>query len=161
EPTTWSIPEGVREVIDRRLARLGAHANRLLQAAAVLGGSFSFQVLRAMTDLGEATVLDAIDEALNAGILAEEHDKNGFTQALIRETVYAELSVARRQHLHLQAADAMESLYGQTPTAYLGDIADHYRLAGSRANSAKAIQFALRAGQAASDVFAYERALEH
>ncbi len=48
----WSIPEGVRQVIARRLSRLSPDANRLLQVAAVLGEGFTFELLSAVDSPG-------------------------------------------------------------------------------------------------------------
>jgi tetratricopeptide (TPR) repeat protein len=158
---TWSVPESVREVIGRRLAKLGPQANQVLQAAAVLGGGFSFEVLRAMSGIEDALLLDAIDETAAAGILREEGEGYAFGHALIRETLYSELSLARRQRLHLRAAEVLMAVHADTLAGYLSDIADHYRLAGPVAEPAKAIDSALRAGEAAAGVFASEQALSH
>jgi len=160
-PVPWSIPEGVREVIDRRLVQLGSEANQMLQAAAVLGSGFSFGVLQAMSGIEAAGLLDAIDEAVAAGILREDGEGYDFGHALIRETLYSKLTLARRQHLHLRAALVLEAVRSDAPAPPLGEIADHYRLAGPLADPEKAIDVAVRAGQAAVDVFAYEEALGH
>lgn len=49
--STWSvrIPEGVREVIGRRLDRLSERTNETLTVATVIGRQFSLGALRAMT----------------------------------------------------------------------------------------------------------------
>jgi DNA-binding CsgD family transcriptional regulator len=162
-PTTaaWSIPEGVREVIDRRLVRLGALANQMLQAAAVLGDGFSFEVLQVMSDIEASLLLDAVDDAVAAGILREEGEGHFFGHALIRETLYSQLSLARQRHLHARAGQALEAVHAAGLAPYIGEIAEHYRLAGPLADPAKAIEFALRAGEAASNVFAFDQASTH
>jgi DNA-binding CsgD family transcriptional regulator/tetratricopeptide (TPR) repeat protein len=157
----WSIPEGVREVVNRRLLPLGQHSNRVLQAASVLGGGFSFQVLQAMSGMDEELLLDAIDEAVRVGLLREDGEGYVFAHALIREALCAGLGGARRRRLHLRAADALAAVYAGNPTSHLAEIAEQYRLSGPLADPAKAIDFARRAGDAASAVFAYEQALVH
>src|SRR6185295_6843834 len=65
----WSvrIPDGVREVIARRLERLSKRAQEVLQTAAVLGREFTFEQLAALSDdLGEERLLAVLEEALAA-----------------------------------------------------------------------------------------------
>src|SRR5439155_13073559 len=58
------IPEGVRQVIGRRLSRLSEGANRLLSVAAAFNGGFRFDIASAVAALNEAAGLSAVDEAL-------------------------------------------------------------------------------------------------
>ena len=48
------IPEGVREVIGRRLSRLSEPCNRMLSLASTMTGGFSFDVLLAVSGEEEA-----------------------------------------------------------------------------------------------------------
>jgi DNA-binding CsgD family transcriptional regulator len=157
----WSIPDGVRAVIERRLLRVGAQTNQMLRTAAVLGGGFSWAVLQAMTAIDAEPLLDAIDEAVAAGLVREEGEGYAFEHALIRETIYAGLGLARRKRLHLRAAEVLEAVHTRDINPYLGEIADHYRLCAPLADPKKPVEFARRAGEAAAAVFAYERALIH
>jgi predicted ATPase len=63
------IPEGVRQVIGRRLSRLSEPANRLLGAAAGTSGAFCFDVAWRVAGLAEASALDGLDEALDAQLI--------------------------------------------------------------------------------------------
>ena len=165
----WGIPEGLRQVIDRRVSRLSALTIRLLHAAAVLGDGFTFDLLAAVSGTDErgagddSSLLDALEEALAAGILREEGGSYHFSHSLIRQTLYDGLSLLRRQRLHLRAAEAIEAIHaptasGRSLTPLLPALAMHYRLAGTAADPAKAIDFAERAGEAATAVFAWEEA---
>ena len=63
-------------------------------------------------------LLEVLEEAVAARIIAEVPPVVGrysFTHALIRETLYAELSTARRVRFHRQIGGVLESLYGTTP----------------------------------------------
>ncbi len=51
DPDELGIPEGVREVIGRRLSRLSEECNQLLGLASVLGREFEFDALREMAGL--------------------------------------------------------------------------------------------------------------
>ena len=58
-----AIPEGVRDVVGRRLSRLSDDANQALRLAAVVGAEFELGVVRAAGDLDEEALLAAIEEA--------------------------------------------------------------------------------------------------
>ncbi|MGQ0736577.1 MAG: ATP-binding protein [Acidobacteriota bacterium] len=69
---TIEVPEGVRLVIGRRLDRLGEQARKVLTAAAVVGRTFPLDVLQACVDLSEDEVLEAIEEAERAQLVAAD-----------------------------------------------------------------------------------------
>jgi DNA-binding CsgD family transcriptional regulator len=156
------VPEGVRQVIGRRLSRLSPEANRMLQVAAVLGDGFGFADI-AVADVEEARLLDAVEEALRAGILYEEGSAYHFTHALIRQTIHDEMTLPRRQRLHLRVAEAIEGAQAQVADSggRAAKQAVHYRLAGALADREKTIAHCLRAGEAAAAVFAWEEAVDH
>jgi class 3 adenylate cyclase len=159
------IPEGVRDVIGRRLSRLSETTNRVLAAAAVLGREFEFEVLSAMSELGEEATLSAVEEGLSARTVVESQGRGGpryaFTHALVRQTLIEELSLPRRQRLHLKAAQAIEAVRQRNLDPYVATLANHYRMAGAAADAEKTIDYSIRAGNAAYAVFAYEEAASH
>ena len=66
------IPEGVREVIGRRLNRLSPDCNQLLRTASVIGREFMVDQLKPLMDqLPESRLLDGMEEALAARIIEE------------------------------------------------------------------------------------------
>jgi len=106
----YGIPEGVRDVVGRRLERLGDDAMALLQIAAVMGPSFSIDVAGATAGLDTETVDDVFDASLESGVLMEGDtpDEGMFSHALIRQTLYDDLPVRRRVRLHKAVAEALE-----------------------------------------------------
>jgi tetratricopeptide (TPR) repeat protein/predicted Ser/Thr protein kinase len=154
------VPEGVREVIGRRLARLSEPCNRVLGLAAVVGREFNLPVLQALAELPEDRLLDVLDEAVGAKLVQEAPGVPGryaFTHALVRETLYGELTTARRARLHRQVAGTIERLAapGEEP---LADLAYHYSQAASAADAERAIGYAMRAAERAAAAFALEEA---
>ena len=56
-PLEMSIPEGLRDVIGKRLSNLSEACNRLLSIAAVVGREFRLDVLQAVSGLSEEEVI--------------------------------------------------------------------------------------------------------
>jgi tetratricopeptide (TPR) repeat protein len=159
------MPEGVRDVIGRRLSRLSASVNHVLEAAAVLGREFEFEVLGRMNEPGEVPTWSAVEEGLSHRLLVESRDRSrarfAFTHALVRQTLVEGLSLPRRQDLHLKAAQAIEAVHERNLDPHVAELANHYRMAGAAADAEKTIDYSIRAGSAAFAVFAYKEAEAH
>ncbi len=156
------IPQGVRDVIGRRLDSLSPEANRALGMAAAVGREFDLDVLAEL--LGEGTDVDAVlTEARRAQLL--EPDGPGslrFTHALVRETLYRELDAAERPLLHRDIAAVLERVYAGDPVRFernLGVFAHHYLEAGAAGDPAKTVVYATRAGRRAYMQLGYEEAV--
>ncbi len=109
--SNFTIPEGIRDVVGRRLSRLSPTANEVLSVAAAIGRDIDVNVLCALTDANEADVLDALDEAVRARLVEETGaDHFRFGHALVQATLYEELSATRRRRLHRRVADVLEKL---------------------------------------------------
>ena len=65
------LPAGLRGLIRERVARLGESVEPLLRTAAVLGLLFRYPLLRAVSELPDDRLLDALDAALDGQLLEE------------------------------------------------------------------------------------------
>ena len=159
------IPEGVIEAIGRRLSRLSESCNKALAAASVLGRDFEVDILTRVLERDPDEVLAAIEEALKVGLVRElparGHAACTFSHALVQQALYEELSLARKQRLHLKAADAIEQTRAAGIEPYVTSLARHFRAAGAAADPEKAIDYSMRALEAASRVAAYEEGIGH
>jgi class 3 adenylate cyclase/tetratricopeptide (TPR) repeat protein len=150
--TAIALPESVREVIERRVERLGNEALEVLTQAAVIGRVFDLELLESMLDIEESQLLDHLEAAVAASLLAESSERVGrfrFAHALINQTLYEGLGATRRARMHQRVAQALENLYGEDPDEHLSELALHWRLAAVSLERAKAADYALRAGQRA------------
>lgn len=156
------LSEGIKDVIGRRLSRLSDACNRVLNVASVIGREFDVAVLEAVADLRDSELLDALEDATRAQLINESRAVIGryhFTHALIRETLYGELSSPRRLKLHRRVADAIERLSQNTRNPPLGELAYHFSQALSTAGAVdKAVEYGMRAGDRATEALAYEEA---
>ena len=162
--TALPIPEGVRDVVRRRCHRLSAGAHRLLATASVLGQDVRVDVLERVSDASEP-VIDLLDEAEAAGLLAEDHARVGcyrFSHDLVRETLYDELSGVRRARLHGRVGAALEALGVGGRDAPWSELAHHFVLAAAGGGEiGPAVEYSVRAAQEATSSLAYEEAVTH
>ncbi len=157
-----ALPESVREVIERRVERLGGDALEVLRLAAVVGRVFEVELLESILDIDESRLLDHLEAAVAASLLAESDERVGrfrFAHALINQTLYEGLGATRRARMHGRVAQALEDLYGEDPGEHLAELALHWRLAAVSVDRAKAADYALRAGQRALESLAPAEAL--
>jgi class 3 adenylate cyclase len=156
------IPEGIREVVGRRLSRLSETVNRVLTLAAVIGLEFELPVLQTVAGLDEDFLLGALDEAIAARLVVEVPGpaaRHRFAHSLVRTTLYDELSGARRTALHRKVAEAIEAVHAARLDDHLTALAHHYaRAAAPAAETAKAVAYASRAGDRALAQLAHDEA---
>lgn len=140
---TLSVPEGVRDVIMRRLARLGDDARQVLTMAAVVGRDIDVDVLCAVADHSEDVVIDALDDALRARIVEETGaDHYRFSHALVRTTLYDQLSATRRRRVHRRTAAALEKLHPDDVSA----LAHHFVEGGpEHGDTSQAVRYTIAA----------------
>jgi class 3 adenylate cyclase/tetratricopeptide (TPR) repeat protein len=157
------VPDGVRDVVGRRLSRLSATTNQALSVAAVAGVEFELAVVERAGGLDEETLLSALDEAVTARLVAEVAGpmlRSRFAHSLVRATLYEELTGARQAALHRRVAEAIESLHTGRLDDYLPALAHHFaRAAAPRAAAAKAVVYAQRAGDRALTQLAHDEAV--
>ncbi|HTE63439.1 MAG TPA: AAA family ATPase, partial [Solirubrobacteraceae bacterium] len=158
------VPEGVREVTGRRLARLGEPARDMLATAAVLGREFDFDVLEEAGPLRGDALVAALEEAAAARVLREDPERVGryaFGHALMRAALYDGLSALRRARLHSRVGEALIACRGAELDPHLGQLAHHFALAAPVDRPERAVDFALAAGRRADRLLAWEEAAGH
>ena len=155
-----AVPVGVRDVVRRRLRRLPERTNELLVLGAVLGREFDIGTLAAAAGASDGDIADAIEPALGAGVVTAEGRRGGrlrFSHALIRDTIYAELSPLRRATLHGRVGSALEQRPGPA-WSQRSELALHFFHAAPVVGPRRGLTYALEASKAAEAALAYERA---
>jgi tetratricopeptide (TPR) repeat protein len=154
----FGVTEGVRAVMRRRLARLSVPCRELLARASTLGGEVSIELLARLEGEPPEALIELLDEAAGARILVAPATPGGrwrFAHGLFREVLYAALPTATRVRLHQRVAEALEDLSRGTPTPPDAELAHHFVAAG---NKPKAVEYARRAGERATELHAHEEA---
>jgi hypothetical protein len=144
------VPEGVRDVLRRRLARLPDSAVSVLRLAAVAGRESAVDVLVRAADADEDAVLDALDAGVVAGLLDEPGPgRVRFVHALVRDTLVADVSRLRATRMHGRIAAALEG------TGDVAALAHHW----ARAGSPRAVGYCVRAAEVAEARYAHDVAV--
>jgi DNA-binding SARP family transcriptional activator len=104
------VPRSLAGVVLGRVNALSPAARELVTAAAVLGSRCGLAVAARLAELADP--VPALDEAVAAGIVAEQPDAAGtgiaFTHSLVQRAVYGELSARQRRGLHRRAAGLVD-----------------------------------------------------
>jgi hypothetical protein len=159
-----AIPQGVRDVVGRRLDQLSEEANAALGTGAAIGRDFDAEILAAVEGTERAEVEAVLSEAVAAQLVGERGGgRYRFSHALVRETLYEELGAAQRPALHSRIATALERVYSADPERLerrLAELAHHFNEAGQAGDLDKAVDYASRAGDRAIAQLGYEEACE-
>ena len=159
-----AVPDAVREVIGRRLARLPDDCRRLLEAAAVAGNLLLPDVLAEVCGATSTGVDDLIGRAAAAGVVRAATEPDGtarFTHDLFRETIFTGLAAARRLELHHRVAIALAGRHRRGGRVFPAELARQFAAAIPVAGTAPALTWAYAAAEADRARFAFAEAAGH
>jgi DNA-binding SARP family transcriptional activator/tetratricopeptide (TPR) repeat protein len=154
------VPEGVADVITRRIGRLSPLTAEVLTSAAVVGRDFRLGVVEQLMDATAEAVLSGLEQSIAAGLVVESPDRVdvfAFSHQLVRDVLYGQLSTSRRVRLHHRVALALEAI-GDRQDVSPAELAHHFELASHVAGTEPARRYAIRAGHHAAELLAYEEA---
>jgi DNA-binding winged helix-turn-helix (wHTH) protein/tetratricopeptide (TPR) repeat protein len=167
EDADLGIPDTIRPVIDRQIARLPPNERRVLEAASVVGDAFDMAVV------ADAAELDA-DDAETAFLQPASrrfvrtssaplaNDRRSlqleFVHTLFRDALYQGIPRSRRAALHLRIADREERALGARAGEIGAELALHFELGGAEG---RAIHYLQRAGDLARRRSAFREARRH
>ena len=125
------LPPKVQATIQHRLNQLSPAARVLTATAAVIGRSFTFPLLQAVSDTTERELLSSLDELWQRGIVRTDGDQiYDFSHDRIREVAYTEIGPVQRPHLHRRVADTLCQLCDDDLDSVAAHLATHYDAAG-------------------------------
>ncbi|MDP5310116.1 ATP-binding protein [Streptomyces poriferorum] len=157
-------PDGVRQLVAEKLARLDGNTRRVVEALSVGGAETALsELLDVAADglhppLSGAAAIAALDEAIGAALIEERtvvvtgrHETGiAFRHPLVRLTCYERLSAVRRRHLHGAFAQAVRR---RRPDA-VDTLASHF----ARADDVRAAEYLRLAAERAAALYANDTA---
>ncbi len=153
------VPDTIRAVVMQRLERLSPEYRDIISEAAVLGQTFDFDDLEAMTDWEEEALEGAIEDAARFGLVRETSgDAYTFDHGLTQQTLYERLPAHRRKRLHVRAGQAIAALPDWRRRTRVGAIAWHFLQGRDRELG---LRWSLIAGDQAWSVSAMSEAEHH
>jgi eukaryotic-like serine/threonine-protein kinase len=154
------MPEGLRDVIGKRLTFLSPRCNEVLSVAAVIGREFRPDVLQEVSGARDDELFSVLEEAKRAAVI-EERTAVGravtyrFAHAFFRQTLYEETIAPRRIRLHLQVGRALETVYANRLEEHADELADHFSHSSDAADLKKAVAYGEMAARRATSVYAF------
>ena len=147
------FPQGVQTIMQRRLDRVPAAAQHLLQLAAINGRNLDLPLL---TWLNGGAILDPwLMSCADAAVVEIKEGRWQFAHEKLREGLWHSLPAAARVSLHQQVAEAMEQVYPDDP-GHAAALMRHWQVAG---DGDKELRYARVAGEHAAAHFANTEAL--
>lgn len=161
---TLPVPAGVSELLGERVERLPAALREVVLAAAVLGREFRVDVLAAAMRRSPQQLLEELQPAVAAGLLlppAADDARLAFTHDIVREGLYAMLTVTERARLHRRAAETLEAGVPPGGSAPVAAIASHFSRAIVLGTAPQAFDYGVRAGDRAVSVLSFAEGAAH
>jgi len=160
--TPTSLPETLRQTIELRLLHLNRSQRQILDYAAVMGGNFSFKLLKTALQQLEEKLLKNLDELIDTALIIEPRslDKPEFMISHDRytEVAYETIPPVRRRMMHRDVARAIEQAYEGQLADHFAALADHYDRAEE---GSQAAHYTALAGEKAAERFAVSEALHY
>ncbi|WP_211240031.1 hypothetical protein, partial [Promicromonospora kroppenstedtii] len=125
--TDLAVPTALRDVVLGRLDGVAEGTREVLGVASVLDHPVDVDLIAEVTGLPPARVVEALVDAITAGLLHEQDGQVRFRHVLAEQIVYDALPTPTRRLLHRTVARAIEDRDGPRPVARL---AHHYHRAG-------------------------------
>jgi predicted ATPase len=156
-----TIPDTLQALLIARMDRLDQETRATLQLASVIGRTFYYNILEAISDSAidldkRLFSLERVELLRHVG--ADPELQYVFKHELARDAAYGAILNRRRRDFHLRVGEAMESLFEQRLDENAHRLAQHFSLAGEQA---KALRYYVMAGEAATGLSAQDEAAKH
>jgi len=153
------VPETLQGILLARIDRLDEDIRRTLQMASVIGRSFQYRLLNAISQAGKQ-LDDHLSQLQRLDLVREKSRQPEleyiFKHSLTQEAAYESLLHERRKEFHLRVADALQQLFPDHAEEFFGLMAYHWERGG---NAEEALKYHLLAGERAQKLHAHLEAL--
>jgi len=162
EVSRIEFPKTVKSVIKARIGRLDDECQHVLTLASFVGKDFNFETLNGVADIGEDKLVEIMEKMLKTELIKESiirgEDVYSFTDIIVRDVVYEEVSRLKRKRLHRFVGHALEQAFAEKIDEHLGELALHFLESGDKE---RALDYFLKAGEKAAEVYANSEAASY
>ncbi len=159
---TLTIPATIQDVIMARVDSLPEGAKEVLQTGSVVEREFSYELIKRVMRISQEELLSHLSVLKDSELVYERgiypQSTYIFKHALTREVVYNSILTKKKKGLHEEIGNAIEEIYKKNLGEHYGVLAEHY--IGAE-NYMKGIDYSIKAGDRASDVFSWHAARNH
>ena len=150
------LPHVLRDLLLQRITQLDRKTQDMLRVAAATGRDVPYPLLRAVVDVPEGELREALRSAVDHGVLVGDQAAGTFRfrHALLAEAIYGTLLPGEREDLHARLAAEL----ARSPQQVAAELAQHWAAAG---RAPEALVASVAAGREAEAVFGLSEALQH
>ncbi|HEY2511370.1 MAG TPA: AAA family ATPase [Polyangiaceae bacterium] len=156
-----AIPATLRDSLTARLDRLG-DVKATAQLASAIGREFSFELLQAVSPLGEKVLEDQLHKLVECELIYQRRLPPRrtflFKHQLVQEAAYESLLKNVRKQYHQRIADVLVRRFPDVADGQPEVLAFHHAAGGQ---PMQAVEFLMRAGQKALERSANVEAIAH
>jgi DNA-binding CsgD family transcriptional regulator len=165
EVAELEMPPTVRDAIRLRTGRLSAPARQVAELVAVMGARSGYDALRRLSGLGEAELVQALEELTGANVLVEGGSPRepvyDFAHPMLALTLHSEIGLARQRMMHAGIAETLEQRYGARALEHADELSRHFSKGHTGDLSPKAVKYLSAAGRGALARFADREAADY
>ncbi len=155
------IPATLQDLLMARLDRMDSDRD-VVQIAAALGREFTYELIRAVTPLEEATLQTELGKLVTAELLYQKgrppESSYLFKHALIQDAAYLSMLKSKKQLVHRRIVEAIEKQFAELAERQPEVLAHHCTEAGL---APQGIAYWMKAGQRSMEHSANAEAASH
>jgi predicted ATPase/DNA-binding winged helix-turn-helix (wHTH) protein len=148
-------PEAVREAIAAHVQLLSTACQEALSVAAVFGHEFDLASLARTTKKDPSQLIDLLDEAIRARIIATVPKKAkgtfAFLHGVVRDVLYRKLSIAERTRWHRIVGQSLAELWDAGVDVDPLVAARHFGLGAAAGDTERGIRWLVKASKKPGD----------
>ena len=152
------LPDGLAQMIELEIARLGPQEQRMLEAGALMNIAFPAWAVAAALEMDPAETEDACQELARRLYFVQAAGQDElpdgtrstfyvFTHGLYREVLWRKQAEARRARRHVRIAEHLATLFAGREGNVASEMAVHYEAAGEWPRAVNALRSAARHAQ--------------
>ncbi len=124
------LPPTILQTVEKRVERLPEDLREILAIASVIGKTFEFEDLLALSETKEPQLESAIEHLTKAGFIQEEAGSRGdrmmYSSGVVRDVLYAGMSRRKRRWLHRKYAEEIERKNARRLERFYPLLVHHY-----------------------------------